>query len=112
MLARPNRLTRGLDYRATVRRGRRVRGTATLAYVSEGLGAEPPRFGFIVPKTVGSAPVRNLVRRRLKAAAYENLSSVRPGTDIVFRALPAGARAGWTTLLEEVTRAVSEGSAR
>lgn len=71
------------------------------------------RFGFIAGKTVGIAVRRNLVRRRLKAIAYElipELSASLPagsGVDVVVRALPASAQAGWASLHEEVSRAIS-----
>ena len=69
------------------------------------------RFGFIVSKSVGNAVVRNRVRRRLKAAAYQVLPLLEPaaaegpGVDIVIRALPASAQVRWATLHEEVSGA-------
>ena len=113
MLAKPHRITRGADYRATVRRCARFTGANTVAYVRLNRDSDVVRFGFIVSKSVGNAVVRNRVRRRLKAAAYEVLprfqSTVEagPGIDIVIRALPASAQVRWATLHEELTRAVS-----
>ena len=89
MLARPNRLTRGADYKAVVRRGRRCAGAHTVTYVrTRQMTTDAARFGFIVSRQVGSAVVRNTVRRRLKAVCAEALPTVRPGSDIVIRALP------------------------
>lgn len=111
MLAKPHRITRGADYRATVRRGARFTGANTVAYVRLNRDSDVVRFGFIVSKSVGNAVVRNRVRRRLKAAAYEVLprfqstASAGPGIDIVIRALPASAQVGWATLHEEVSGA-------
>lgn len=108
MLAKPHRITRGADYRATVRRGARFTGANTVAYVRLNRDSDVVRFGFIVSKAVGNAVVRNRVRRRLKAAAYEVLPLLAPvtadgpGVDIVIRALPASAQASWATLHEEV----------
>lgn len=113
MLAKANRITRGADYRATVRKGSRFTADNTIAYVRPNADPEVVRFGFIVSKAVGNAVRRNLVRRRLKAAAYEVLPMLREssgtvgGVDIVIRALPASAEARWATLHEELTRAVS-----
>ncbi len=113
MLAKANRITRGADYRATVRKGARFTSENTIAYVRRNPDPDVVRFGFIVSKTVGNAVRRNLVRRRLKAAAYELVPTLREsadsvgGVDIVIRALPASAEARWATLHEEVTRAVS-----
>lgn len=67
----------------------------------------PPRFGFIVAKTVGNAVVRNTVRRRLKAACFSALTRTDEGMDIVIRALPAAAAASYTTLVDDVERAIS-----
>jgi ribonuclease P protein component len=62
------------------------------------------RFGFIVSKQVGSAVVRNTVRRRLKAVCAASLPDVRPGTDVVIRALPTSAGADFAQLRAEVVR--------
>jgi ribonuclease P protein component len=116
VLARPNRLTRGAEYKAVVRRGSRCAGAHTVTYVrlSDETG-EPEvrhtRFGFIVSKQVGSAVVRNTVRRRLKALCLEALPSVRPGTDIVIRALPSAATAGFGDLRAEVARCLARRAA-
>jgi ribonuclease P protein component len=116
VLARPNRLTRGAEYKAVVRRGSRCVGVHTVTYVrlsDEDASYENrhTRFGFIVSKQVGSAVVRNTVRRRLKALCLEALPSVRPGTEIVIRALPTAATAGFGDLRAEITRCLSRRAA-
>jgi ribonuclease P protein component len=108
MLARTNRLVSADDYRRLVRRGRRVTGATTVIYFSRG-GSAQARLGFIVPKTVGVAVQRNLVRRRLKAMSRELLPSLSPGTEIVVRALPGAAQLDWATLRAEVTNGVARG---
>ena len=111
MLAKANRITRGADYRATVRRGARFSGASTLTYIRPNPDSDVVRFGFIVSKTVGNAVKRNLVRRRLKAAAYDLLPRFTPvggaagGLDVVVRALPASVQAPWASLHEELSRA-------
>ena len=102
MLARPNRLTRGADYKAVVRRGRRCAAAHTVTYVVTSADERAARFGFIVSKQVGSAVVRNTVRRRLKAVCREALDGIRPGADVVIRALPSAATADFSELREEV----------
>jgi ribonuclease P protein component len=62
------------------------------------------RFGFIVSKQIGTAVVRNTVRRRLKAVCAAALPAVRPGTDVVIRALPTAASATYPQLRDEVHR--------
>ena len=111
MLAKANRIVRGADYRAVVRRGARVGGECTLTYIAPNSGGGI-RFGFIVGKTVGGAVVRNRVRRRLKAAAHQLLPQTPAGHDVVVRALPASAQAPWSTLLEELTHAVHRAGSR
>lgn len=108
MLARTNRLVSADDYRRLVRRGRRVNGVNTVLYVSRSAG-DRVRFGFIVPKTVGVAVKRNLVRRRFKAISRELLPDLSPGIEIVVRALPGAAQVDWATLRAEVTEAVGKG---
>ncbi|MFC5930611.1 ribonuclease P protein component [Cryobacterium melibiosiphilum] len=117
MLAQVNRITLGSDYKSVVRRGVRVVGPHIVTYLRRSTTAPgpdaPARFGFIVAKNVGNAVRRNRVRRRLKAASFALLDSVPPGTDIVFRALPAAYAAEWFELTSEVqhgvTNAVTKG---
>jgi ribonuclease P protein component len=105
-LARANRIVRGDDYRSAVRRGRRSATAHAVVSVVRRLDdvSGPTRFGFIVAKTVGNAVTRNTVRRRLKAIAHDLLPDAPVGYDVVVRALPAAAQAGWPTLLEDVSR--------
>lgn len=112
MLAKAHRITRGADYRAIVRRGRRVALDHTVTYVRSGSSESPVRFGFIVGKAVGNAVRRNRLRRQMKAVCLQLLPQLREGTDIVVRALPASADVTWATLQEEITRAVTRGSRR
>ncbi len=111
MLARANRIVRGDDYRSVVRRGRKSATAHVVVSVVRHPGGTvgPTRFGFIVAKTVGNAVTRNLVRRRLKAIAHELLADVPTGHDVVIRALPAAAQAGWPTLLGDVSRSFARG---
>jgi ribonuclease P protein component len=69
------------------------------------------RFGFIVSRQVGSAVVRNTVRRRLKAVCAEALPTVHPGSDVVIRALPNSATAAFGDLRAEVTRCLTRSAA-
>lgn len=102
MLARPNRITRGSDYKAIVRRGSRCAGAHTVTYVGRAGDSAVARFGFIVSRQVGSAVVRNTIRRRLKAVCAEALPGVRPDVDVVIRALPSAATADFASLRDEV----------
>ncbi|MDZ8173141.1 ribonuclease P protein component [Microbacterium xanthum] len=111
MLARQNRLTRGAEYKAVVRRGNRCAGANSITYVTQSGDDRAARFGFIVSKQVGSAVVRNTVRRRLKAVCAAALTDVRPGADVVIRALPGSATADFAQLRDEVTRCLAKRAA-
>ncbi|MBM3716462.1 MULTISPECIES: ribonuclease P protein component [Microbacterium] len=111
MLAKPNRLTRGSDYKATVRRGSRCAGTHTVTYVGRTGDQAAARFGFIVSRQVGSAVTRNTIRRRLKAVCAEALPSVRGGASIVIRALPSAATADFADLRADVIRCLERKAA-
>ncbi|WP_341995411.1 ribonuclease P protein component [Microbacterium sp. LWH7-1.2] len=107
MLARPNRLTRGSEYKAVVRRGRRCAGAHTITYVNRVVTDGPARFGFIVSKQVGGAVVRNTVRRRLKALCFESIEAVAPGSEVVIRALPSSASASFDDLRSDVVKCLA-----
>ena len=111
MLARPNRLTRGIDYRSVSRRGARCAGAHVVTHVVLTGEPRPARFGFIVSKAVGGAVVRNTVRRRLKAVCAEALPGVREGADVVIRALPSSATAPFAELRGEVLRCLERRAA-
>ncbi|CAN5225557.1 hypothetical protein BH09ACT3_BH09ACT3_03330 [soil metagenome] len=110
MLARANRLVSADDYRRVVRRGRRFVAPHTVMYVADAASTSPVRFGFIVPKSVGVAVQRNLVRRRMKAISYDHLDEFRGGTEIVFRAMPGVAQSGWDNLRTEIAGLIDAAS--
>jgi ribonuclease P protein component len=111
VLAKPNRITQGGDYRVTVRRGKKYVGPSTVTYIrASDDSSSDARFGFIVAKSVGVAVVRNRVRRRLKAVGYALLPAMTPGTDVVIRALPEAASQPYGVLFEELSRSLTKGS--
>ena len=97
------------DFRAAVRRGRRVASRVAIIHVINHDNANPTRFGFIVSKAVGNAVVRNRVRRRLRAVGYELLGELGSGNDIVIRALPGSHEVGWITLHAEIIDSIEKG---
>ena len=82
-----------------------------MTYVNRAATDGPARFGFIVSRQVGSAVVRNTIRRRLKAVCFEELSTVAPGSDVVIRALPGAATASFADLHADVSRCLARRSA-
>lgn len=63
--------------------------------------------GFVVPKSVGTAVRRNLVRRRLRALMRERTAAVPAGTKVVVRALPPAAEAAFDTLAADLDAALA-----
>lgn len=121
MLPAAHRLRRRSDFHATLRRTdstrRAGRPTLTLHYRSPatvtagGAGApaavgEPARVGFVVSRAVGSAVVRNAVRRRLRALVGSRIALLPPGSRAVVRAQPAAARAAWAELGRDLDSAL------
>jgi len=83
VLPRRNRLRREKDFRATYSGGRRYDLPSMVLYVRAN-GEETVRIGFTVGRKVGSAVVRNRVKRLLRESCREILSTLRPGFDGVF----------------------------
>ena len=106
MPARQHRITRGEDYRRIVRTGRRVGGAYCITHAVLRTPGDPARFGFIVSKAVGGAVTRNLIRRRMKTIVERRILSGFSGFDVVFRALPAAAKAPFADLEHEIGSAL------
>jgi len=106
VLARANRVVRADDFRMVVRRGRRSVTPHAIYYRLEREADQPLRFGIIVARSVGSAPARNLVRRRFRALGRQFVEAGSRGNDVVVRALPGAAQAGWTTLADDMHAAL------
>ena len=110
-------MTRPDDFRAAVRRGRRVPTGHTVLHVLKrddpselaSPGAGVARFGFIVTKAVGGAVTRYTVKRRLRAVSHAVLPSVAGGTDVVIRALPGSDEVPWASLHSEISNGLRLG---
>ena len=59
---------------------------------------DPPRVAFATGRTIGSAVVRNRVRRRLRAAVREHRALLRPGHGYLIRAAAPTADATYLEL--------------
>ncbi len=91
------------------RRGRRRRsGPLDVVWVA-GPATRPPRVAFAISRRVGSAVVRNKIRRRLRAVVAELAAAGRLGPgDYLVAASPAAAGASFTTLRAGMTTACAE----
>ncbi|MGH8794128.1 MAG: ribonuclease P protein component [Stackebrandtia sp.] len=109
MLPKARRVRRGGDFAAILKHGGRARRGAVVVHsatreTGNGRGA---RAGFIVSKAVGTAVVRNRVKRRLRHVAAERIEAWPDGADVVIRALPSAAAADWKQLADDVDAGVA-----
>ena len=112
MLAKPHRVVNAVDFRGTMRSGRRITTDHAVVYIARRDEAEPSRFGFVVSKAVGNAVVRNRLRRRLRAIAHELVEAGHGERDIVVRALPGSGELAWVSLHDEIVGAMTKGTGR
>jgi ribonuclease P protein component len=71
------------------------------------------RVGITVSRRVGTAVVRNRVRRRLREALRARLSRLPAGSDVVVAARPARATASWADLCRALDTVLArQGSAQ
>ena len=69
------------------------------------------RVGFVIPRAVGGAVVRNRVRRRLRAALDPRLAALG-SVDLVVVVRPGVVELGWAGLLEHLDRCLAGIAAR
>jgi ribonuclease P protein component len=85
------------EFRVTMRSGRRAGGPFLSGYLLSATDHVPedarPKVGFIVSRAVGSAVVRNRVKRRLRELMRRRLAWLPGGCLLVLRAHPAAAGA-------------------
>ena len=91
-----------------MKHGRKATNQHLVIYLNRVDNLHPPRFGFVVAKTVGSAVQRNLVKRRFRAAIRERLSKFQLGDSVVIRALPGLAGLPWSEFINELDESLSK----
>ncbi|MFW6868859.1 ribonuclease P protein component [Nocardioides sp. CPCC 206347] len=112
VLTAGSRLTDPEGFRAASRRGRRAgsRSVVTHLLPPEGTqvvgvsGAGSARVGFVVSKAVGTAVVRNQVKRRLRHAMRDRLDALPAGSLLVVRAQAPAATASYPELVADLDR--------
>ncbi len=111
MLPPAARLRRRAEFAATSRGGRRAGRGALVVHLATvhptTLAGAPVRAGFTVSKAVGTAVVRNRVRRRLRHLVAARLATLPAGTDLVVRALPAAAGRDYHQLGRDLDQALA-----
>jgi len=115
VLAVGQRLRRRDEFTSAIRTGRRsARGGVVLHIADRSGKASAPdlvqptvRAGFIVPKAVGGAVVRNRVRRQLRHLVRARLTDLPAGTDLVVRVLPAAVGRSYNQLGSDLSQALA-----
>jgi ribonuclease P protein component len=99
-----HRINSGDDFRRVLRRGHKH--SSDLGVIAVVPSEAGPRLGVIVSKAVGGAVVRNLVKRRIRAAFIDLLSEV--GThDVVVRAIPGADNVSFSQIKSSLESALS-----
>lgn len=122
MLGPDQRLRRREEFAATIRGGRRAGRGGLVVHLAERVTPvqhqavvdNPPataRAGFVVPKAVGNAVVRNKVRRRLRHALRDRLGQLG-GVDLVVRVAPAAANRPYPSLVADLDSAIRAAQGR
>ena len=133
MLSARHRLHRPADFSAVIRYGARAGRSAVVVHLLPAESAEsaesaeaplagadpshpaPSRVGFVVPRAVGPAVVRNQVTRRLRALSTDRIDRCDlfpPGSRTVIRALPTAAVTPYAQLGEQLDSALAAAARR
>jgi ribonuclease P protein component len=101
------RLTRSSEFERMKKEGRSQRGSSLILSV---LPAQELRAGFVTSKRIGSAVVRNRVRRRLREIVRKHQPDLPGSFWIVTIARPKAARATYRELEDEWLRLAKRAS--
>jgi ribonuclease P protein component len=95
VLPQQSRMRSPEEFKRTLRSGRRAGGVTLSGHLLLATGQVPtcavPKVGFVVSRAVGSAVVRNRVKRRLRELMRGRIASLPEGCLLVLRAHPAAA---------------------
>lgn len=106
MLPQHSRMRRPEEFKRVMRSGRRAGGATLSVHALLTADAVPedaePKVGFVVSRAVGSAVVRNRVKRRLRELMRGRLACLPRGCLLVVRAHPAAAGASQADLAADL----------
>jgi ribonuclease P protein component len=100
-------MRRPAEFADAVRAGTRAGSRAVTVHVAAGSDHSGVRVGFVVARSVGSAVVRNRVRRRLRHQMRARLAGLPDGADVVVRAHASAADLPAAMLGNELDKALS-----
>lgn len=102
-----NRMTRSIEFDATVKHGIRIAQPDIVVHFRRGNGRDggaAPHVGLVIGKSVGSAVERHRVARRLRHVARTILGELDQFDQLVIRALPSSRSASSARLEQELWR--------
>ncbi|MSP11404.1 MAG: ribonuclease P protein component [Chloroflexi bacterium] len=89
------RLRESDDFQQVRQQGRSWSHTLIVLYVKDANGLAYSRFGIVTNKRIGSAVVRNRVKRLIRHALRRRLEAIVQGHDLVIIARAPIAKASW-----------------
>ncbi|PWT97841.1 MAG: ribonuclease P protein component [Terriglobia bacterium] len=98
------RLLRSKDFRRVYDHGSRFSSPLFAAFCVREIEADGPRIGFTVPRAMGTAVVRNRIKRRFREAVRFCLDRLNPQWSIVINPRRKSLEAPLTELQREVER--------
>jgi ribonuclease P protein component len=110
--SRGDRLRKRREFEECYASGVRVSGRHVQIFLLPGAPSGPPRLGISVPRRVGTAVVRNRVRRRLRELFRRRRPPLPGGLRLVVNVRPSAAAASFPELSADYRTAVERGIAR
>ena len=102
-----HRLRHGTDIARVRQYGKRVTNPYFVLFAAPS-GADRTRLSIITPRHLGTAVVRNRMRRRLRAAFRLHLDKLDPPADLVAHARRAASQVTWSSLTDAVTQSLAK----
>jgi ribonuclease P protein component len=116
MLRAGQRMRRRDEFASALKAGRRARRGELTIHLRTGDTSDEQRSGaragFIIPKAVGNAVVRNTVRRRLRHLLRDRLPGLPAGSLLVVRVQPGAAERPFPQLARDLDAALAAAATR